>query len=52
VSVHADLIDADSALPVATPIASLKAGTHIGMVGLRLPNGGFRVTRAWINNPK
>lgn len=42
-----EVITADDGKLLAGGVAALKPGTQIGMVGLRLPNGGFRATRIW-----
>ena len=42
-----EVISATDGKPLAGGMAALMKGTQIGMVGLRLPNGGFRATRIW-----
>jgi len=42
-----EVVNASDGTPLAGGLASLEPGVSIGMVGLRLPGGGFRPTRIW-----
>lgn len=42
-----EVISAHDGKPLPGGVAALRRGAQIGMVGLRLPNGGFRATRIW-----
>lgn len=42
-----EVISAHDGKPLTGGVAALRRGAQIGMVGLRLPNGGFRATRIW-----
>ena len=46
-STRLQVLDLRAGTVVAGGISSLKPGMQIGLVGLRLPEGGFRATRIW-----
>jgi len=42
-----EVIQAGDQSPLPGGVTALVPGTQVGMVGLRLPGGGFRATRIW-----
>lgn len=46
-STRLEVVEAATQANVIGGVSSLTPGTHIGVVGLRLPDGGFRATRIW-----
>lgn len=46
-STKLEVVEADTQAAVVGGVAALSPGTSVGLVGLRLPGGGFRATRIW-----